>query len=190
MKIIRLALLSLLLIGSQTFTLAQLPSFDISDVEEVLGFKGLELGYIEDSDHRLTIDDLVLETNQFSRTPANDILPSSPKVHWLAFDLQIQDRSYHDYFLEIANAHIADYQIWMYQGDQLLTHHRQGDNYMFHEREMAHNFFIHRLPDVVGDLRIIMRVDQQGQETSRSLPTYHYHHLQSVLRKSLQVLYL
>jgi len=151
---------------------ANIPVLDIDDIEGQLNFKTLAIGHIKDVDHALTIDDVFLDPSRFEEIGANQILGSDPHIHWLAIDIEGKGEKLFDFFLEIANAHMADYKLWIYKESSLVRHVRQGDNYNFKKREIAHNFFIHRLPNLDGPLRLIFRIDQEGQEVSFPITLY------------------
>ena len=152
---------------------ADIPVINISKTTDMLSLRSLQLGHIEDREFQLGIEDVYLNPSAFEEVPANRIYGSYPAAHWLAFDVDGKKEMLFDVFLEIANAHIADYQLWMYKGEKLLYTTRQGDNYVFDNREVAHNFFIHRLPFEDGRIRLIFRIDQEGQETNFPITLYH-----------------
>jgi len=151
---------------------ANIPTIDISKLKDMISLRSLHIGHIEDKDYGLEIEDVYMTPGVFEKVPGNQIYGSYPAAHWLAFDVAGKKEMLFDIFLEIANAHIGDYQLWMYKGDSLLYQTRAGDNYRFDNRFIAHNFFIHRLPFEDGPIRLIFRIDQEGQETNFPITLY------------------
>lgn len=168
---LRIYILACLIISS--FRLgANIPTIEISKVSDILSMRSHMIGHLEDLDFSLDIGDVYHNSDAFEAVRANRIYGSYPAAHWLAIDVAGKKEMLSDIFIEIANAHIADYQLWIYKDTALVHHTRQGDNYNFDNRAVAHNFFIHRLPNIDGPLRIIFRVDQEGQETNFPISFY------------------
>jgi len=168
---LRLTTLSCLLLFSSSLS-ANIPMLDLSELSDMISLSSELIGHIEDRDYSLDIEDVYKHPEAFEAVPANRIYGSYPAAHWLAFDIEGDKDMLFDIFLEIANAHIGDYQLWMYKGATPLYHTRQGDNYKFSNRFIAHNFFIHRLPFEDGPIRLIFRIDQEGQETNFPITFY------------------
>lgn len=78
-----------------------------------------------------------------------------------------------DAVLELAHAHIAEYQLYILEGDRLILDRMQGDNFPYGDREIQHNFFLHRISldrDKVYD--VYYKINQEGQETPFPLNIY------------------
>ena len=129
-------------------------------------FSNFRIGYLSDGSKELGITDIQKMQDQFESISGDEIFKGQPRHIWLHFILQKEsDDAFRNYLLQIGNAHIADYEIFLYDDIGLITKRRQGDNFPYTSREVRHNLFIHNLPDIENDrINVFIRVDQEGQE--------------------------
>ena len=145
---------------------ANLPTFFIKPSIEKVSLVSEQIYYYIDSSGQTTVDELRGDHSIFSSIRGNNIFDSQPYPVWLSFQMKKDSAdSYRNYLIEIANAHIATYDMYLEADGKIIHSMKQGDNYNFSEREVQHNFFIHNIPNIKADmLNVYFRVDQEGQE--------------------------
>lgn len=137
-------------------------------------FAAEEIAYYIDTSQNLTIDEVKGNQLLFKNIRGDNIFPAQPQHTWLAFQLKIDsDDSFRNYILQFGNAHIGEYELYIYDDVGLISKKRQGDNFPFYQREVRHNFFVHNLPEINGDhLNIFIKIDQAGQETNMPIDIF------------------
>ena len=153
---------------------AQLPTFHVKPSIERLALSSEKIFCFIDSMGHIGFEDLRIDHSKFNTTSGNRIFDSSPYPIWVAFQLEKStDDSYRNYLIEISNAHIASYDIYLEANNEVIYTKTQGDNYDFDKREVRHNFFIHNLPDTKENkLNVYFRIDQEGQEVNFPIRIY------------------
>lgn len=158
---------SLFVVFSFSYCFSSVPTILLESKDKAHSFASEEIAYFIDTTLSLSIDEIKSDQSLFSLIRGDHIFPAHPQHTWLAFQLKIEnDDSFRNYILQFGNAHIGEYELYIYDDVGLISKKRQGDNFPFYQREVRHNFFVHNLPDISGDhLNIFLKIDQDGQET-------------------------
>lgn len=153
---------------------AALPTFHVKPSIERLSLTSEQIFFYIDSSGQTDLNELRSDHSKFRTTNGNKIFDSNPYPIWIAFQLEKDSKdAYRNYLLEIGNAHIASYDIFLEADNQVVFSKKQGDNYNFDNRDVRHNFFIHNLPDIDHNkLSVYFRVDQEGQEVNFPIRIY------------------
>lgn len=69
----------------------------------------------------------------------------SKSVYWVKFTVQNQSADDKLLYLQLAYAHIANYQMFVHKNDTWQIYPIQGDNFHFSQREIIHPYFLHLL---------------------------------------------
>ena len=125
------------------------------------------LRYFIDESKELSIDD-VLSVEKDWQVHEGQSLFFKPTVahHWISFTIYNTNNWSNQLFLNIAYAHIADYQMYLiYDDDSRVSLPRQGDNYPYSERLISHPHFVHSITlESSQTVRVILMFDQEGQD--------------------------
>lgn len=143
-----------------------IPVIRLSNDLESVNFSNRDLASLIDESKEIDISDIIGGRYELISEKGNEIYPYGSGVIWLAFKLaKDEDEVFRDYLIQFSNAHIAFYELYIYDGEDLVGKKIQGDNFNYDQREVRHNFFVHNLPDIDGnELTLFVRIDQEGQE--------------------------
>ncbi len=164
---------------------SEIPVIRLDPNIDDLNFSNFKVAYYADPSKTMIIDEIKPDISLFQLSRGNSIFPSGTKNLWLSFILEKNsDDVFRNYLVQFGNAHIAAYEIYIYDELGLISKKTQGDNYNYNQREVRHNFFVHNLPDVPGNLlNIFIRIDQEGQEVNFPINVYKQNHfIQHTLR--------
>lgn len=148
-----------------TILFGNIPTIDLRPDQESLSFSNQKIAYLIDTSKQLKIDE-IRKNKELPVTFGNKIFSAQLQNLWLAYKLEIDsDDSFRNYIMQFGNAHIAEYELYIYDELGLIAKKRQGDNFPFSQREVRHNFFVHNLPSIAGStLYIYIKINQEGQE--------------------------
>ncbi len=122
--------------------------------------------YIDDK-KELRLEDLLPVEGQWTEHTGQRLF-FSPSVahHWVTFTIKNIEPWANQIYLNIAYAHIADYQLYLlFDGGRKEILPRQGDNYPYDRRLVNHPHFVHSIMlDSLQSVRVVLSFDQEGQD--------------------------
>lgn len=130
--------------------------------------------YYQDPTKQLDISKIKSLKSCFLFKKDNKSFNPKNEAIWTHFELQYEGIEEEiNITLELAHAHIEEYKIYIYENDKLLKYDHQGDHFIFDQRAISHNFFIHPISlSPNARYSIFFQLDQYGQETPFHLNIY------------------
>ena len=156
------------------FLVGEIPTIHLERFRNDLNLSRYEIGHFFDPSKSFSIEYVTANPHFFKPGKGNKIFPSEPGHTWIAFKLTKNiDDDFRNYLLQIGNAHLAYYDIYIFDEIGLRSQKTQGDNFNYNKREVRHNFFVHNLPEVFEhELTLYLKIDQEGQELNLPLNIY------------------
>lgn len=117
--------------------------------------------YFEDSNHELTIDQILGEKNDPSKwnknTQENFSRGFSQSTWWLSIDVSIDTTS--NQYLEVGHPLLDEVEIWVIADAQIRSHYLLGDNFPYQQRPINNRNFAIPLNEIISDPhKILIRV--------------------------------